>query len=64
MIFFSNLARSYVMLGLFDMIGIGLRQLRETDDYKTYSILNACKMSQKSLKDFGAHPVLSPNCDF
>jgi hypothetical protein len=48
---------SYVMLGLFDMIGIGLRQLRETEDYKTYSILTACKLSDKSLRDFGAHPV-------
>eukprot|EP01127_Copromyxa_protea_P002855 TRINITY_DN12788_c0_g1_i1.p1 TRINITY_DN12788_c0_g1~~TRINITY_DN12788_c0_g1_i1.p1 ORF type:complete len:503 (-),score=54.06 TRINITY_DN12788_c0_g1_i1:7-1491(-) len=59
----SLIIESYVMSGLFDMICIGLRQLREADDYKTYSVLNACKVSSLTLKDFDSHPEMT-NIDF
>lgn len=48
---------SYVMAGLFDMICVGLRQLKEAEDYLTYSTLTTCNHASKDLTDFGAHPV-------
>mgnify|MGYP006973218862 CR=1 FL=1 len=48
---------SFVMVGLFDMICIGLRQLRETEDIAISNIINACKANEIQLKDFEANPV-------